>query len=202
MHLNVVRSIRLIVGALQEAEAYASSQAPIQPDDPVYPALTPELLTLKMRLLPLQQVEEALLGKLTPGAKLSKAYTAMPDDSPSPSSTLQEVSVHSAAPWKGAFSRLMNNVRSSVDGPEVNEPQDSRDARQLLHACSEDMIRLWNDPTVKEVLKAHRLRLEDMAGLCVAAFYSTAYYDSPAPPPQLPRLDRACDSALVRTHGW
>ncbi|KAJ7874772.1 guanine nucleotide binding protein, alpha subunit [Mycena olivaceomarginata] len=164
VHLNVVRSIRLIVGALQEAEAYASSQAPIQADDPVYPALTPELLTLKMRLLPLQQVEEALLGKLTPGAKLSKAYTAIPDDSPSPSSTLQEVSVHSAAPWKGAFSRLMNNVRSSVDGPEVNEPQDSRDARQLLHACSEDMIRLWNDPTVKEVLKAHRLRLEDMAG--------------------------------------
>jgi hypothetical protein len=202
VHLNVVRSIRLIVGALQEAEAYASSQAPIQPDDPVYPALTPELLTLKMRLLPLQQVEEALLGKLTPGAKLSKAYTAMPDDSPSPSSTLQEVSVHSAAPWKGAFSRLMNNVRSSVDGPEVNEPQDSRDARQLLHACSEDMIRLWNDPTVKEVLKAHRLRLEDMAGLCVAAFYSTAYYDRPAPPLQLPRLNRARDSALVRTHGW
>ncbi|KAF8170297.1 guanine nucleotide binding protein, alpha subunit [Mycena galopus ATCC 62051] len=129
---------------------------------PVYPPLTPELLTLKMRLLPLQQVEEALLGKLTVGASISKAYTAAPDD-PMPGTT-QEVSVHSAAPWKGAFSRLMNNVRGSVDGPEINEPQDSRDARQLLHACSEDMIRLWSDPTVKEVLKAHRLRLEDMAG--------------------------------------
>jgi len=135
---------------------------PPNPDDPVYPPLTPELLTLKMRLLPLQQVEEALLGKLTVGASISKAYTAAPDD-PMPGTT-QEVSVHSAAPWKGAFSRLMNNVRGSVDGPEINEPQDSRDARQLLHACSEDMIRLWSDPTVKEVLKAHRLRLEDMAG--------------------------------------
>ncbi|KAJ6593621.1 guanine nucleotide-binding protein alpha-4 subunit [Mycena capillaripes] len=159
VHLNVVRSIRLIMSALAEAEAFASSPIPPGPDDPVYPALTPELLTLKMRLLPLQQVEEALLGKLTPGAKLNNAYSAAPDVQ-----TPQEVSVHSATPWKGAFSRLMNNVRSSVDGPEVNEPQDSRDARQLLHACSEDMVRLWNNPTVKEVLKAHRLRLEDMAG--------------------------------------
>ncbi|KAF7375922.1 hypothetical protein MSAN_00006600 [Mycena sanguinolenta] len=162
VHLNVVRSIRLIISALQEAEAYASASQPPNPDDPVYPPISADLLTLKMRLLPLQQVEEALLNKLTPGASIGKAYTAAPDD-PLPGGT-QEVSVHSAAPWKGAFSRLMNNVRGSVDGPETNEPQDSRDARQLLHACSEDMVRLWNDPTVKEVLKVHRLRLEDMAG--------------------------------------
>ncbi|KAJ7232777.1 guanine nucleotide-binding protein alpha-4 subunit [Mycena haematopus] len=179
VHLNVVRSIRLIISALQEAEAYASSLEPPNPDDPVYPPITSELLTLKMRLLPLQQVEEALLNKLTPGASLGKAYTAAPDD-PLPGGT-QEVSVHSAAPWKGAFSRLMNNVRGSVDGPETNEPQDSREARQLLHACSEDMIRLWNDPTVKEVLKVHRLRLEDMAGLCASwltALSSFSFLDS------------------------
>lgn len=113
-----------------------------------------------MRLLPLQQVEEALLGKLTPGAKLSAAQ-----DSVNAQREASEVYINSATPWKGAFSRLMNNVRSSVDGPEVDEPQDSRDARQLLHACSEDMIRLWTHPTVKLVLEAHRLRLEDMAGL-------------------------------------
>ncbi|KAJ7928537.1 guanine nucleotide-binding protein alpha-4 subunit [Mycena leptocephala] len=149
VHLNVVRS----------AEAAASSPLPPDPEDPVYPALTPELLTLKMRLLPLQQVEEALLGKLSPSARFNKAYSASPDPQKP-----QEVSINSTTPWKGAFNRLMNNVRSSVDGPEVDEPQDSRDARQLLHACSEDIIRLWNDPTVKEVLRAHRLRLEDMAG--------------------------------------
>lgn len=162
MHLNVVRSVRLIINALAEAEAAASSPLPPDPEDPVYPALTPELLTLKMRLLPLQQVEEALLGKLSPSARFNKAYSASPDPQKP-----QEVSINSTTPWKGAFNRLMNNVRSSVDGPEVDEPQDSRDARQLLHACSEDIIRLWNDPTVKEVLRAHRLRLEDMAGLCV-----------------------------------
>ncbi|KAJ7039174.1 guanine nucleotide binding protein, alpha subunit [Mycena alexandri] len=159
VHLNVVRSIRLIVSALAEAEAVSSSGVPPSPDDPVYPPITPELLTLKMRLLPLQQVEEALLGKLTPGAKLSAAQ-----DSANPQRDSSEVYINSATPWKGAFSRLMNNVRSSVDGPEVNEPQDSRDARQLLYACSEDMIRLWNHPTIKLILEVHRLRLEDMAG--------------------------------------
>ncbi|KAF7298120.1 hypothetical protein HMN09_01033400 [Mycena chlorophos] len=111
-----------------------------------------------MRLLPLQQVEAALLGKLTPGGKSRSTET--PDDLPAPT----EVSVHSAAPWKNAFSKMMNNVRSSVDGPETTEPQDSKDARQLLQACSEDMIRLWNDPLVKQVLEVHRLRLQDMAG--------------------------------------
>ncbi|KAJ7718026.1 guanine nucleotide binding protein, alpha subunit [Mycena maculata] len=170
VHLNVVRSVRLIIHALTEAEASASSPTPPGPDDPIYPALTPELLTLKMRLLPLQQVEEALLGKLTPGG----AFKERPSnangtgDSLSPLTNLpedrREVAVHSAAPWKGAFSRLMNNVRTSVDGPEIAEPQDSRDARQLLHACAEDMVRLWNHPIVKEVLRVHRLRLEDMAG--------------------------------------
>ncbi|KAJ7679756.1 guanine nucleotide binding protein, alpha subunit [Mycena rosella] len=115
------------------------------------------LLTLKMRLLPLQQVEMSLLGKLTNYAKLKNET---PDDSPTPA----EVSVNSATPWKNAFSRLINNVHNSIDGPEVNEPQDSREARQLLHACSEYMVCLWNDPIVKQVLKSQRLRLEDMAG--------------------------------------
>ncbi|KAF7315246.1 hypothetical protein MIND_00039000 [Mycena indigotica] len=155
VHLNVVRSIRLILNALAEAEIAATTTP--GPDDPVYPALTSELRALKMRLLPLQQVEAALLGKLTPGSK--PRSTESSDDQQSSA----EVSVHSTAPWKNAFSRLMNNVRSSVDGPETNEPQDSKEARQLLHACSEDMIRLWNDPLVKEVLEVHRLRLQDMA---------------------------------------
>jgi len=119
--------------------------------------LPPEILALKLRLLPLRQVEMALLGKLTQGAKLTGET---PDDEPSPA----EISVNSTAPWKKAFSRLVNNLRDSIDGPEVVEPSDSREARELLHACSGYMLRLWTDPIVKQVLKIHRLRLEDLAG--------------------------------------
>ncbi|KAJ7209639.1 guanine nucleotide binding protein, alpha subunit [Mycena pura] len=163
VHLNVVRSIRLILNAVAEAEEDAASPLPRDPDDPVYPPITPELLALKMRLLPLQQVEAALLGKLTPSANFKPQEG--PDDAP----VTGEVSINSSAPWKNAFSRLRNNMRGSVDErsvdeSDVNEPNDSRDARQLLHACAADMVTLWNDPTVKQVLKVHRLRLEDMAG--------------------------------------
>ncbi|KAJ7321022.1 guanine nucleotide-binding protein alpha-4 subunit [Mycena albidolilacea] len=158
VHLNVVRSIWHILNALATAEAYTSSPHLLGPDDPVYPPLTPELLALKMRLLPLRQVEMALLDRLTHGH--SGIKNEMPDDEPN----LAEVSINSAMPWKNAFSRIMKNLRSSVDGPEANEAPDSREARELLYACAEDMVSLWNDPTVKRVLKVHRLRLEDLAG--------------------------------------
>ncbi|KAJ7887883.1 guanine nucleotide-binding protein alpha-4 subunit [Mycena olivaceomarginata] len=158
VHLNVVRSIRHILNALATAEAYTSSPHLLGPDDPVYPPLTPELLALKMRLLPLRQVEMALLDRLTHGH--SGIKNEAPDDEPNPA----EVSINSAIPWKNAFSRIMNNLRSSVDGPVANEPPDSREARELLYACAEDMVSLWNDPTVKRVLKVHRLRVEDLAG--------------------------------------
>ncbi|KAF7341901.1 hypothetical protein MSAN_02045800 [Mycena sanguinolenta] len=136
VHLNVVRSIRLILNALAAAEESASSAHSSDSDDPV---------------------EMVMLDKLTDGARLRGEA---PDDDPSPA----EISVNSAMPWKKAFSRLINNIRDSIEGPEINEPQDSREARELLHACSGYMVRLWNDPIVKEVLKIHRLRLEDMAG--------------------------------------
>jgi len=38
------------------------------------------------------------------------------------------------------------------------------DAGVILNACSEDIIKLWNDPTVKALLKAQKVRLEDMGG--------------------------------------
>ncbi|KAJ7735718.1 guanine nucleotide binding protein, alpha subunit [Mycena metata] len=162
VHLNVVRSIHLILDALTAAEAFASCPRPYSPDDPVYPPLTSELLALKMRLIPLQQVEVALLSKLFP-------HASPKNEAPDEVSSAAEVSVHSATPWKNAFSRLVNNVRGSLDGLEANEPQESREARQILHASSDYMIRLWNDPVVKEILKAHRLRLEDMAGFFLDA---------------------------------
>ncbi|KAJ7018677.1 guanine nucleotide-binding protein alpha-4 subunit [Mycena alexandri] len=166
VHLNVVRSIHLILDALTAAEVFAAHPRPYSPDNPVYPALTPELLGLKLRLIPLQQVEIALLGKLSPHATLK-------NEAPGEVSSAAEVSVHSAMPWKTAFSRLLNNVRGSLDGLEANEPQECREARQILHASSEYMICLWNDPIVKEVLKAHHLLSGSPPARFVRSFYNS-----------------------------
>lgn len=136
-----------------------------------YPKLTPEHLKLKMRLSPLQQVEEALLRRLTPAGSAEFEATRL-----SPVTNLQysnrpgvvggEVAVNSSTPWKTAFNRLMaSTARSSFDSAQEIDFDDPQDPGVILHACAEDMIRLWNDPTVKEILSARNLRLEDLAGL-------------------------------------
>ena len=74
--------------------------------------------------------------------------------------------MNSAAQWKGAFGRLLStNIRDSVDSEFGIDFDDPNDPGVILHNCSEDMIRLWNDPTIKALLKVHKLRLEDMPGL-------------------------------------
>ncbi|KAK6974583.1 guanine nucleotide binding protein, alpha subunit [Favolaschia claudopus] len=161
VHLNLVRSIRLILDALTAAEESVSSDVPLDPGDQPYPELTPDILALKMRLGPLRHVELALVSKLLVS---NTTKNEIPDENPLPPG---EVFVHSATQWKRTFSRLINNVRSSIDGAEghgLSESQDLRETRELLYACSEYMTQLWMDPIVKEVLKVHRLRLEDMAG--------------------------------------
>ena len=37
----------------------------------------------------------------------------------------------------------------------------------ILRTCSEDVVKLWADPTVKELLDIEKMRPEEMAGLCV-----------------------------------
>ena len=40
-----------------------------------------------------------------------------------------------------------------------------QDPSRVLHACADDMITLWNDPTIKAMLRAQAVRLEDLPGL-------------------------------------
>ncbi|TFK74549.1 G-alpha-domain-containing protein [Pluteus cervinus] len=173
VQLNVVRSMRLILDAMAEAHAsstprssLSSPHAPSTPEHTNLPALTPELLKLKMRLLPLQKVEEALLRKLSPTGDEDREATHL-----SPVTNLSysgragnEVAVNSSSAWKGAFSRLLNSRTSTDTSHDQIDFDNPNDPGVILHACSEDMIRLWEDPTVKKLLTAQRIRLEDMAG--------------------------------------
>lgn len=182
MQLNVVRSIRLILDAMSEAQSSNSptssptsyvpsrSPSPLTPTD--HPPLTPEHLKLKMRLLPLQQVEEALLRKLTPAgsAEFEATHLSPVTNLPYSGRANKEIAVNSGAQWKGAFNRILASTtnRSSIDTVQDIDFENPNDPGVILHACRDDMIRLWNDPTITALLKAHRIRLEDMAGLCAS----------------------------------
>lgn len=119
-----------------------------------------------MRLLPLQQVEGSLLRKMTPPGSSEYEPTHL---SPvkKKSGKFRELAINSTTQWKGAFGRLIATARASFEGSTEIEFEAPNDANVILHACSEDIIKLWNDPTVKMLLRAQKVRLEDMGGLCV-----------------------------------
>jgi guanine nucleotide-binding protein subunit alpha len=145
------------------------SNSPAPPADP--PTLSPEHLRLKMRLLPLQQVEENLLRRLSSAGSSEIEATHLSPVTNLPYSDKanrgKEIAVNSNSQWKGAFTRLLSNARSSFESGADIDFQDPNDPGVVLHACTEDMIRLWNDPTIKALLSARNQRLEDMGGLCV-----------------------------------
>lgn len=182
VQLNVVRSIRMILGVMSEIgdrstppDGLSHQDSPASDRD--HQLLNPDLLKLKMRLAPLQQVEEALLRKLSPAGSGEYEATRL-----SPSNDLsyavrsgklrQELAVHSGSQWKGAFAKLMSTVRTSLDSVEVDFSADPNDPGVILNACCEDMIKLWSDPTLQGILRSHNVRLEDKSGLCVfLSFY-------------------------------
>jgi hypothetical protein len=113
---------------------------------------------------PLVHVEESLIRKLdvlgtNQESPRLKSLTNLPSRP-----RKQEICVHSSA-WKGAMNRLLQTTRRESFDSQVIDSDDPNDPSVVLHACAEDMIRLWNDPAIKTLLATRKLRLEEVAGL-------------------------------------
>ena len=145
------------------------SRAPSTDSHAVHTPVTPELLKLRMRLLPLQQVEEVLLRKMTPPGSAEFEATHLSPVTNLPykrrPGKFREIAINSTAQWKGAFGRLVANARASMDSSADIDFEDPQDPGVLLHACADDIVQLWNDPAVKRLLEVNKIRLEDMGGL-------------------------------------
>ncbi|KAF9476380.1 guanine nucleotide-binding protein alpha-4 subunit [Pholiota conissans] len=176
VQLNVVRSVRLILETITEVHSTTSgipgSSSGLSPTSPnsnaPHSLVSPELLKLRMRLLPLQQVEEVLLRKMTPAGSSEFEATHLSPVTNLPykkrTEKFREVAINSTAQWKGAFGRLMASARASMDSGADIDFEDPNDPGVILHACSDDIIQLWSDPAVKRLLEANKIRLEDMGG--------------------------------------
>jgi len=125
------------------------------------PVITNELKMLRMRLLPLLAVEESLRRKLIPEGSTEEEATQL---SNSPKRYIKEIAINSACHWKDTFSRLVNSERESFESQDAIDWNDPNDPGILLHACSQDIIRLWKDPTIQKLLKKQNLMLEEVAG--------------------------------------
>ena len=97
----------------------------------------------------------------------------------------QEIFVRPCASWKGALARARVNL---TDYPSFGDHSSSSSSeyystsqrptsagntgletpdelQEVLSSCRKDMIQLWNDQGVREILRQKKIRLEDASGL-------------------------------------
>lgn len=120
-----------------------------------------------MRLAPLIHVEAALIRRLLPPDQIEGLARSNLTASP----FHHEISVNSSTSWKSTLNRLMRSPtgRDSRDSADLANWSDPDDPGVVLHACSEDMTKLWVDPTVRKLMEIEKMRPEEMAGLCVVS---------------------------------
>jgi guanine nucleotide-binding protein alpha-1 subunit len=128
------------------------------------------LESLSMRLLPLRHIESLLIAKLVPPNEDEATHLGLANTDSS-SSTNREIFVRPGLTWKGGLhNRNRNYGRPQSAGTHGQETLD--ETQIVLNQCCNDMIALWNDKTVRDILKKHKVRLEESPGLYVH-FYAS-----------------------------
>jgi len=152
IQLNVARTIHLIIDALNQVEEGA-----VDPNGRELPSLDQGIRELKMRVLPLLQIEEQLKKRL--GAMSDGEATITPGGhEPAASPT-----------WRRHFGRLLGRNERDDDSIASIDLNDSNDPACVLSLCQDDMRKLWQNPIVRRILKQLDIRLESESGLCVSS---------------------------------
>jgi guanine nucleotide-binding protein alpha-1 subunit len=133
---------------------------------------------LQARLLPLLHIEQLLIARLVPPDE--DEPTRLPAPSPFQASMNQfnpragyyehqEVFVRSGLRWKGALAKSRRRSHASGSSGEASDDNDADpdEAQKVLYECRDDMIRLWEDPGIKDILWRKKIRLEEQPGLYV-----------------------------------
>lgn len=160
IQLNIIQAFHLIIDAMTQAQRHASTDEETDPPPKDIPTLATEHLKIKQRLAPLLEIENTLLRQLSPVSSRQRGCDSR-------RLSLKEVAVNSATTWKECFQKLKKSERDSFDSEAIIDWDDPDDPGRVLHACSEDMIRLWNDPIIQELLSKLKLRVREQAGLYV-----------------------------------
>ncbi|KAG1815100.1 guanine nucleotide binding protein, alpha subunit [Suillus subaureus] len=170
IQLNIVRSVRTILDALSDVRLPTLDSGGEDSDDGG-DNIPQELEMLQMRLTPLRHIEALLIAKLIPptedeaasiiGSSAISAYHSHRSRSSERSWRAQEVFVRPGATWKGALAKSTRARPVSLG----NTGMQTRDeAQEVIHSCSYDIMALWNDRLVREVLRRRKIRLEESSG--------------------------------------
>ncbi|KAF7333270.1 hypothetical protein MSAN_02421500 [Mycena sanguinolenta] len=163
VQLNVIRSVRIILDALTASSSAPESSPRSSSSSRDSLRLDSDLLALRMRLIPLLEVHEALARRL-----------AAPSDAASTSrsaglSTIfrrrlgKEITVNSNVAWKAAFMRD-GAERDSFATDDAVDWDDPEDPGVMLYERADDLRRLWAHPTVHAALERQGIRLQESGG--------------------------------------
>ncbi|TCD64088.1 hypothetical protein EIP91_004560 [Steccherinum ochraceum] len=131
----------------------------------------PSVKELRMRLSPLKHVESILVKRLTaddhsgsvprPPSRGSSASSTLTTESTSSSqyARASEVIVRGGSGWK----ELVRRGKQIMQGREWQRDEFD-DARQILHACREDVTALWSSAEVQEGLRNEGVLLRNQSG--------------------------------------
>ncbi|KIY50981.1 G-alpha-domain-containing protein [Fistulina hepatica ATCC 64428] len=160
VHLNVVRSICLILDVIAQVQAVASTSRHASPEVAMPPELPPvseELQQLKTKLVPLYVMEESLLRRLSPTHNNSFGDASLGFFK------CREIAVNVNSRKNTLnISRLLNPGSHRRD--DAVEETRMSEAAVMLETFRDDLIKLWNDPIVKLMLQLRKIRVEDVAG--------------------------------------
>lgn len=125
--------------------------------------------TLRMRLLPLLHLETSILRRLDPSGEDYEATQLGTNWAAGG----KEFMVRSTSNWKEKLAQLRahNSVDMHYDdgygygdAGSTIDFDDPEDPSNVIQACKDDMIALWQDPVVRQVLHVGNVRLEEMPG--------------------------------------
>ena len=191
IHLNIVRSIRIIIEALDffmKTSPVPASSSRVSTSSSAYGGLSSESgssiaitssetdslglhhLTLLLRLRHLADVEISLIKRLG-GPDTTETFRKRNSLLPLDKIDMWEVHVRPET-WKKKLlspterhKRMKSSVRHPTFDDDADDSDDDDSIPHIINACKETMDDLWRDPLVQTILARMELRLEELPGL-------------------------------------
>lgn len=167
IHLNLIRSVNFILDLLPGGPSSLHSSLHGESSSHHSRQLSENALLddsllrhFRVRLSPLRQVELILVQRLSADDP-SRAAVNVEEAMPWYYGRASEVSIRGGSGWKALLRRKWNTSQAATRPDELDK------ARQILHACRQDIAELWGHPDVQHGLEAEGVVLRDQSGLCV-----------------------------------
>lgn len=159
-------SIKTILEVLKE-EWDTPGPAPPTPTLPTgtssKSAVNPNLRRIRLGLSPLLFIETTLMHILSPENRGGR-----------------DVCVRAGSGWKSLLSLRKSSPPVDIGRRRSSMAQsNSNDPTFVLAASKDDILVLWEDADVQEVLRRHKIRLEALPGLSVPFFLPSSLYFPP-----------------------